>query len=126
VRDEQGQELHVIHCDEDFAPDHRGRIGHTMVRFPWDCFKVELHEKQPMVRYTNATPANMLVNEFLNSCPLGPRDIKHFDSWLKKTGRGKYLPDCSRYEWTTKTGTEKISKSRMKSVLSELKAAERQ
>ena len=126
VKDSQGNKLHVIHSDEDFAPDDKGRYGITLVRFPWDCFQVELVEKQPMVRYTKATPVNLLVNDFLNENSEGARDIKQFNGWLKNTGRGKYLPDCSRYEWTTETVPEKISKSRLKSVLSELKAAERQ
>ena len=126
VKDNQGNKLSVIHTDEDFAPDEERRYGITMVRFPWDCFQVEWIEKQQMIRYSKPIPVNLLVNDFLNENSQGARDIKQFDSWLQETGKGKYLPDCARYEWTTKTGSVKKSKSRVKSVLSELKAAELQ
>jgi hypothetical protein len=123
VRDEQGQELCVIHRDEDFAPDHRGRIGHTMVRFPWDCFKVELHEAeaQQVIRYTKPTPVNVLVNDFLNECTEGVRGISEFGVWLREKRDGCYLDDIGKYEWPTKNGRQRKSKSRVKSILSNFK-----
>ncbi len=106
IKDDQGNELCVIHSDEDFV-DHEGKQCITLVRFPYDQFQVEWMEPFEKTKEPRS-PAALLVTEYLAVKPTG--NLPGLRTWAAdQYGASKINRDGKRHlRWIDPLGDEQI------------------